>query len=94
MGSLLPTKCRHSDALVCHRRYIQFSNATLLLCAHDPPPLCQGGGRGAAAAPFVHNAGTDLSHKRFSLQPSGHLLALESLETMQVSWPSTWFFLL
>lgn len=46
------------------------------------------------AAAWVCNAGTDLSHKRFSLQPSGHLLALESLGTMQTSWPSVWFFLL
>lgn len=43
---------------------------------------------------MVRNAVTDLSHKRLSLQLSGHLLALESLGTMQVSWPSMWFFLL
>lgn len=31
-----------SHALVCHLGYIQFSNATLLPCAHDPPPWQRG----------------------------------------------------
>lgn len=54
MGSLFAIKCQHLDILVCYCRYIPFSNAALLPCARDPPPLCQGGERGAttAAWPF------------------------------------------
>lgn len=44
-----------------------------------------------AAVASVCNAGADLSHKRVSPWLSGHLLALESLETMRVSWPSVVF---
>lgn len=40
MGSLFPTECRYSEALVCCCRHIQFSSATLLPCAPDPSLFC------------------------------------------------------
>lgn len=39
-GSLFSTKCKHSDVLVCCWRHIQFSSASLLPCAPDPPLFC------------------------------------------------------